>query len=279
VEKSNLEVDNDDSDTIIQCFLCKQRGDHESSNCPNATATISLKNKKKNDFEARNEREDKKHPNLKIRVCTVVYMFDSETSLDYQMTENSDFFTVPNRFGPQYAMLTMEDRSIIIDSGASRCMFGDKELFGSYEVCHGVNVFTASGQPIPVFGRGTVRGIPNCLHVPYLEKDLLSVPHLDCALGWRTTMGGGVGVVEDQQGNTVLRGILDKNIMLYVVDKEQLKSTGESLRQPLGQERQEHGLSVMTKCEYVNKLHDITHSLTCQKTRSVSAGWRVWVAI
>jgi hypothetical protein len=66
VKKSNLEVDNDDSDTVIQCFLCKQRGDHESSNCPNATATISLKNKKKNDFEARNEREDKKHPNLKI---------------------------------------------------------------------------------------------------------------------------------------------------------------------------------------------------------------------
>ena len=276
VANSNLEPNDDESEAVIQCFLCKQRGDHESTDCPNATATISLKNKKKTEFEAKNAREDKKNPHLKIRVCTVVYTFDSETSPNDQITENSDFFTVPNRFGPQYALLTKEERSIIIDSGASRCMFGDKELFDSYVVCHGVNVFTASGQPIPVFGRGTVRGIPNCLHVPYLEKDLLSVPHLDCALGWRTTMGGGVGVIEDQQGNTVLRGILDRNIMLYVVDKEQLKSTGESLRQPVGQEGQEHGLAVMTKCEYVNKLHDITHSHARRLEASVRDGVFGW---
>ena len=95
-------------------------------------------------------------------------------------------------------------------------------------------MFTASGQPIPVFGRGTVGGVPNCLHVPYLEKDLLSVPHLDSSLGWKVTMGGGKGIIQDQIDNIIMLGNLDRKIMLYTVDKEELKRTGELQHKALG---------------------------------------------
>ena len=78
-------------------------------------------------FEIKNTREDMKNPNLKIRICTVAYVYDSDISSDSEgFPDNSDYFTVTNRFGPQYALSTTEDRSIIIDSGASRCMFGDE---------------------------------------------------------------------------------------------------------------------------------------------------------
>ena len=36
-----------------------------------------------------------------------------------------------------------------------------------------VFVYTASGERIPVIGVGDVGGIPECLHVPTLEKELL----------------------------------------------------------------------------------------------------------
>ena len=84
------------------------------------------------------------------------------------------------------SMVAMEGRSIVIDSGASRSMFANKAMFEEYHGTNSMHVFTASGETIPVFGTGRVDGIPNCLHVPYLEKDLLSVPHLDIELGWKT---------------------------------------------------------------------------------------------
>ena len=47
-----------------------------------------------------------------------------------------------------------------------------------------VNVFVyiASGEDISVFGRGSVGGTLNCLDVPTLEQDLLSVPHMDVTM-------------------------------------------------------------------------------------------------
>ena len=53
-------------------------------------------------------------------------------------------------------MTTMEVRIIVIDSGASRSMFGNRAMFVEYRELHGVSVFTASGEAIPVLGSGTV---------------------------------------------------------------------------------------------------------------------------
>ena len=44
-----------------------------------------------------------------------------------------------------------------------------------YVVLKIVFVYTASGEAIPVVGRGTVGGILSCIHVPTLRKDLLSM--------------------------------------------------------------------------------------------------------
>ena len=89
-----------------------------------------------------------------------------------------------------------------------------------------MNVFTASCQPIPVVGRGTVSGIPNCLHVPYLEKNLLSVPHLDSSLGWKVTTGGGKGIIQDYNDNTIMLGTLDRKIMLLYCGRRGAQAYG-----------------------------------------------------
>ena len=84
-----------------------------------------------------------------------------------------------------------------MDSGASRSLFRRREFFSSYEPLFNTFVYTASGEAVPVQGRGTVGLISQCLHVPQLEKDLLSIPHVDEALGWSVQFGGGIGVVRD----------------------------------------------------------------------------------
>ena len=64
-------------------------------------------------------------------------------------------------------------------------------MFTQYKFLDGVFVYTASREAIHVLVTGVVGGIPNCLHAPTLEEDLLSVPHMDIAMQWRTTFKGG----------------------------------------------------------------------------------------
>ena len=94
------------------------------------------------------------------------------------MDERKDFFTIENNYGPLYALVAVGRSVIAIDSGASRSMFANKVMFRENDELKGVSVYTASGEAIPVLGRGRVGRIPNCLHVPFLEKDLTSVPQL-----------------------------------------------------------------------------------------------------
>ena len=129
------------------------------------------------------------------------------------ISTESDYFTIRTRHGPEYAMLAMEARTIVIDSGASRSMFGSRAMFEEYKYLNGINVYTESGEAIPVFGCGTVGGIQNCLHVPYLEKDLISVSQLDIELGWKTTLGGGIGVITDKKDNAIMQGALNRKTM------------------------------------------------------------------
>ena len=102
---------------------------------------------------------------------------------------------------------------IMVDSGASRCLFRRRGLFKSYKVSVDVFVYTASGEAIPAVGRGTVEGIPTCLHVPTLDKGFLSVPHIDVRMEWRTTFENGVCLVHDRRSGTVkITGEPDRDI-------------------------------------------------------------------
>ena len=237
-----------------------------------------MKNNNYKMYQANNVDYDKNHPKAKIRVCvvTIVPPSNDVPSISYVRGQESDFFTVRNRYGPEFAMLSMEGRIIVIDSGASRSMFASRAMFEEYQELQGVNVYTASGEAIPVFGSGTVGGIPNCLHVPYLEKDLISVPHLDVELGWKTSLGDGVGVNTDRSGKVVLRGQLDKNIMLYAIDRNQLLGDRVNSDEVVKLEAQERALAVMTKCEYVNKLHDVFHSHARRLEAFVKNGVVAW---
>ena len=75
-------------------------------------------------------------------------------------------------------------------------------------------------------GCGTVGDILDCLHectVPTLENDLLSVPHIHVAMGWRSTFGKGKWVIEGVSTGTVkYSGVFDRGIMLYVVPVSQV---------------------------------------------------------
>ena len=72
--------------------------------------------------------------------------------------------------------MTAGRRVIVVDSGASKCLFRRKGMFKRYIEHINTFVYTANGEAIPVMGCGTVGDIPDCLHVPTLENDLLSVP-------------------------------------------------------------------------------------------------------
>ena len=96
-------------------------------------------------------------------------------------------------------------------------------MFKSYTVLVNAFVYTASRKCIPVVGRGNVGGIPNYLRVPTLETNLLSVPHMDVTMKWSTTFDSGVCLDDDRRSEAVkFTGVLDCDIMLYVVSAEHL---------------------------------------------------------
>ena len=150
-------------------------------------------------------------------------------------------------------------------------------MFTTYKLLDNMFVYTASGEPIPVVGTGTVGGIPNCLHVPTLEKDLLSVPHMDVSMGWRTIFEAGACVIDDKATGCVkFTGTLDRSMMLYVVPVEQLLGDDYDAEDKIVAEAHEQALAVMTKGEYVNKLHDIVHCHARRLEAMVKGGVMQW---
>ena len=86
-----------------------------------------------------------------------------------------------------------------------------------------VYVFNASGEAIPVIGHGIMGASQTASMYPHSRKYLLSVPHRDVTMKWRTTFEGGVCLVDDRRRGTVkYAGELDLDIKLYVVPAEQL---------------------------------------------------------
>ena len=80
---------------------------------------------------------------------------------------------------------------LVVGSGASRGLLRRRGIFQQYVVLKGLCVNTASGKAIPVVGCGNEGDIPNRLQVPTLEKDQLSVPHIDVEMQWRIVFVGG----------------------------------------------------------------------------------------
>ena len=108
-----------------------------------------------------------------------------------QEPEGADYFTVSHKHGRQYIMLTAGRWIIVVDSGASRCLFHRRSMFTTYKLVDRMYVDTASGEQKPVVSTGTVGGISNCQHVSTLVKDQLFVPHMDVSMGWRTIFEAG----------------------------------------------------------------------------------------
>ena len=86
----------------------------------------------------------------------------------------------------------------------------------------------------------------------------------------------GTGVIRDKHGNEILRGTLDRSMMLYTVNREQLLGKNVDHNAILRMEAQERALSVMTKCDYVNKLHDIFHCHSRRLEALVKTGVIAW---
>ena len=93
-----------------------------------------------------------------------------------------------------------------------------------------------------------------------LEKDLQNVPHIDLSMEWRTIFQAGACVIDDKATRCVkFTGNLERSMMLYVVPVEEFLGDDYDADDRIVAEPYEQALAVMTKGEFVDKLHDIVH--------------------
>ena len=64
----------------------------------------------------------------------------------------------------------------IIDSGASVCMFNQRRYFK--DMVEDDSTIRTAGNSIKSHGKGTVGYLQNCLYVPELQRNLISVSHV-----------------------------------------------------------------------------------------------------
>ena len=81
------------------------------------------------------------------------------------------------------ALNTSDRYRAIHDSGASICIFSLRHLFSDFRELR-IRIRTA-GKIIYSDGIGTVGNIQNCLYVPALQKQLLSVPQICGPFGFK----------------------------------------------------------------------------------------------
>jgi hypothetical protein len=144
----------DENDEITECFICHQRNDHKSSDCPNGDCEIKMANNQYKAYQATNMKFDKHNPKAKIRVLVVTILPPVERTILTEMGtppegDRTESFSISIGHGAHYAMLAMDARTIILDSGASRSMFANRAMFRDYTVLENVQVYTASGEAIP----------------------------------------------------------------------------------------------------------------------------------
>ena len=61
-------ADADDKE-IVQCYVCHQRGDHDSNACPNGDVLITIKNDKFRAYGKKNAQDDARGPLKKLWVA------------------------------------------------------------------------------------------------------------------------------------------------------------------------------------------------------------------
>ena len=146
----------------MQCYICHQQGDHDSVWCPNGSVTVKDNNWSFEDYQKQNTLEDGKDPSTKFRIAVVVLELqlgcccNNLSKQPVQVPEGADYFTVPLKHGQQYVMMAAGIWVIVVDSGASRCLFRRRGMFTTYKLMEKLFVYTASGEPIPVVSTDTV---------------------------------------------------------------------------------------------------------------------------
>ncbi|CAN0918841.1 Retrovirus-related Pol polyprotein from transposon TNT 1-94 [Linum grandiflorum] len=86
---------------------------------------------------------------------------------------------LPTAINSAFATACLSGKTWHIDSAAYNHMTGNKSLFHTYSAVNDMSVQVASGDVIPVVGKGSVclpsLSIDNVLHVPRLAPNLISV--------------------------------------------------------------------------------------------------------
>jgi hypothetical protein len=99
-----------------------------------------------------------------------------------------------------------KDRPIVSDSGATRHMFADKDLFSDYSECKNHFVRVADGKVLPVLGVGSVGPLQRVLHVPGIVYHLTSESELDREGKWCITGRGVKTFYNPTSGGKANRG-------------------------------------------------------------------------
>jgi hypothetical protein len=232
----------------IECFICHQRNDHSSTNCPYGQMKIEVDAEALARHKVDNEVADSNN-SQHFNVCM---MTESDLPPNFVRKPSNEIHSFYYSVG-----LTSFNACVIIDTGASRSMFRERTLFSTYTLLEDIYVYTADGKPLPVLGKGTVGFIPDCFHVPALSKDLLSLPHLDEKLGLSATVARGkVTIFDPTKRYPTLNAILNPSSMLYELPLSTLLA-GKSL--PNTPQSVSHALLLQSKAEAINRLHDIFH--------------------
>jgi uncharacterized protein involved in tolerance to divalent cations len=147
---------------------------------------------------------------------------------------------------------------IILDSGASRHMFSDFSLFKNYKIIRNIIVKVANGEHIEVLGKGTVGPFNNVLHVPSIQKDLISTIQLDKEDHRYSDFWQGVGTVYTTKGGAEMVVGIMNSVGLYEVDPRFFYHNCATVLHGAC-ERKTPGLAAysayITKEEAVRKLH------------------------
>ena len=113
---------------------------------------------------------------------------------------------------------------IILDGGAGRHMFANRQVFSNYVSRSDIVVKVASGHQLEVLGVGDVGPLSGVLHVPGIMKDLISESQLELNDGCYIDSYNGVRHVWTKRhgGTVVITGRAQKPLKLFIVDPRQL---------------------------------------------------------
>ena len=113
----------------------------------------------------------------------------------------------------------------ILDSGATRSIFQNKNIFTNYQPLTGRYVTMADGSKTPIAGYGCVVSpfhpgfrLPGCLHVPTVTKNLLSTSHVTQVLNNSIYIDNETALIHLPAGETEIWMEAPQTYGLYIFD-------------------------------------------------------------